>query len=436
MAAVVVCLATAGRAGAGYDEGMQAFADGDYDTAYRELRPLAEKGEPGAQFTLGFMYDYGQGVPQNTQEAIWWYRNAAEQDIAVAQFSLGEIYEGGRGTPQDLAEAYRWYSLAVENLSPGEIRDDVVERRDALAGKLTAEQIAVVAALLSGKRGERQAREARTAETAPGTPGGAQDAALVAAIQGELARLGYELDWRLGSLDRLTRGAIQAFEIESGREITGLASDALLAALRATERPGMPAADEATVAKDADAVQNDLAPEAPGKGRLTAKAAADESETVAAETALAGESAVEVPSGAAGGPLIPLRDESDATHQQDEAQHETTQQAALPESAQDQSATHGSNGVGWDLQFVERQIERLDAITARVDGPSAAVPGWDSLEAWEIETRGLLAARLGREMAEGLTEKRQTLIVGDPYGNFHHTSAAYRGYLSALLSGL
>ena len=442
-----LCLVGGDWAGAGYDEGMDAFAEGDYATAYEELRPLAERGEPGAQFTLGFMYDYGQGVQQNTQEAIWWYRNAAEEGIAVAQFSLGEIYEGGRGTPKDLAEAYRWYSLAAENLSPGEIRDSVIERRDAIAGKLSREQIATVTALLNGAA-RTPSKDSAPREAADAAPS-VGDAALVAAIQGELARLGYELNWQLGSLDKLTRGAIQAFEIESGRAITGQASDALLEALRATERPG-PALQSRVAAKDSGATtRHDAMPgadAAAGKVEAAAAesivAALDEPAAAAGEAPLA-EGTLDWPSGAAGGPLIPLDDQATAARHQETRQ----EQAALPEAAPPHEAvasdaaarepTPGAaGGGGWDLKFIERQIKRLDAITARVDGPSAAMPGWDALEAWEIETRGLLAARLGQDAASGLTMARQTPVVGDPYGNFHHTSAAYRTYLSVLLDEL
>ncbi len=42
---------------AGFDEGQVAFIRGDYATAVREWRPLAEKGNANAQSNLGFMYE-------------------------------------------------------------------------------------------------------------------------------------------------------------------------------------------------------------------------------------------------------------------------------------------------------------------------------------------------------------------------------------------
>ena len=70
---------------ADYDEGFAAFERGDYETAFREWLPLAEAGNATAQYNLGLLYDKGQGVPQDDQEALRWWRKAAEQGLAEAQ---------------------------------------------------------------------------------------------------------------------------------------------------------------------------------------------------------------------------------------------------------------------------------------------------------------------------------------------------------------
>ena len=41
------------------------------------LRSIANAGVAAAQFNLGVMHDFGQGVPKNPQEAARWYRAAA-----------------------------------------------------------------------------------------------------------------------------------------------------------------------------------------------------------------------------------------------------------------------------------------------------------------------------------------------------------------------
>ena len=61
---------------------MSAYGNGDYATALRLYRPLADKGNAEAQYNLGFMYDKGQGVPQEYAVAVKWYRLAADQGNA------------------------------------------------------------------------------------------------------------------------------------------------------------------------------------------------------------------------------------------------------------------------------------------------------------------------------------------------------------------
>ena len=87
------------------------------------------------------MYDDGEGVPQDDAEAVRWYRLAADQGHATAQNNLGIRYSNGRGVPQDYVEAHMWYNLAAAQ-SSGDDRDTHVRNRDAVAERMTTEQIA------------------------------------------------------------------------------------------------------------------------------------------------------------------------------------------------------------------------------------------------------------------------------------------------------
>jgi TPR repeat protein len=60
------------------------------------------------------MYNMGQGVTQNYQEAIKWTRKAAEQGQAEAQFNLGVMYNMGQGVAQNHQEAVKWFRKAAE----------------------------------------------------------------------------------------------------------------------------------------------------------------------------------------------------------------------------------------------------------------------------------------------------------------------------------
>ncbi len=126
---------------AGWDEGVAAAKRGDYATALREWRPLAEQGSADAQFFLGVMYHKGHGVPQDYAEATRWFREAAERDLAASQFLLAAMYGLGHGVPRDYVQAHVWINLAVSNLPPGEGRDKAVKSRDLLAKSMTPAQI-------------------------------------------------------------------------------------------------------------------------------------------------------------------------------------------------------------------------------------------------------------------------------------------------------
>jgi len=135
--------------------GVEAYERGDFATALREWRPLAESGNAIAQAGVGLMFARGQGVARDDREALKWirlsveqehpfgqnilgdmYRNgqgvrqdfataalyyelSAAQEYAPAQYNLGFMYENGSGVRRDLIEAYKWYTLAAEQGHPG-----------------------------------------------------------------------------------------------------------------------------------------------------------------------------------------------------------------------------------------------------------------------------------------------------------------------------
>jgi uncharacterized protein len=132
-------------------DGGVAQAQGDYATALRLWRPLAEQGNAVAQVLLGGLYEDGQGVPQDYAAAAAWYRKGAEQGAAGAQYSLGHMYENGKGVPQDYVQAHKWFNLAAANTTGSDgiplaevkrMQADYAKDRDAVAAKMTPAQIA------------------------------------------------------------------------------------------------------------------------------------------------------------------------------------------------------------------------------------------------------------------------------------------------------
>jgi len=104
-----------GFAWGGFDEGLEAYHYGHYETALREWRSLAEQGDVEAQIRLGYLYFDGRGVKQDYQEGVKWFRKAAEQGNAEAQGKLGIAYQLGKGDLQkDYKEAAKWFRKAAE----------------------------------------------------------------------------------------------------------------------------------------------------------------------------------------------------------------------------------------------------------------------------------------------------------------------------------
>jgi uncharacterized protein len=171
-AGLVLAVGLAGSVAAGpYEDGTAAAERGDYDTAVRLIRPLADQGDSSAQTflgqlfrvvippdnaaaaswyskaaehgdafaqgQLGFLYANGLGVTQDHAAAASWYRKAANQGRANTQASLGLMYVFGLGVPQDYVTAHMWFDLAAARGNRDAVRD-----RDKIAAQMTPEQIA------------------------------------------------------------------------------------------------------------------------------------------------------------------------------------------------------------------------------------------------------------------------------------------------------
>jgi TPR repeat protein len=116
VAALIVAVSFAGSASAGpLEDGQAAYYRGDYVTAFRLLRPFADKGEVEVQFNLGFMYSEGLGVQRDYVAAATLFRKAADQGEATSQFNLGLMYQSGHGVPQDYSEAFKWFRKAARS---------------------------------------------------------------------------------------------------------------------------------------------------------------------------------------------------------------------------------------------------------------------------------------------------------------------------------
>lgn len=69
-------------------QGIYNFKNQDYRAAFIRLMPEAEKGNPDAQYAIGYMYYYGEGVVEDKQKAMKWIKAAAHQGQEDAMTAL------------------------------------------------------------------------------------------------------------------------------------------------------------------------------------------------------------------------------------------------------------------------------------------------------------------------------------------------------------
>jgi len=153
-----------------------ARAGGDIETAFRLVLELAKQGDLRAQSYVGYLYDNGKGVAEDDEQALYWYKTAAErgepsaqgnlcsdyidkgtaadldqavlwcrrsaeQDHEFGQYLLGTLYLYGDGVKQDVVEAYKWFLLSQARSQTDSMRGLATEGLQKAEEYLTEEQI-------------------------------------------------------------------------------------------------------------------------------------------------------------------------------------------------------------------------------------------------------------------------------------------------------
>lgn len=118
------------------------FGVTDDQEALKWFRKAAERGNPDAEATLGLRYELGEGIEQDYAQAAYWFRRAAEHvpnlgGAGQGRNNLGNLYAEGHGVPKDYVQAYMWLSLAGSDQSI-----DYLQREMTPAQMLKAQQLA------------------------------------------------------------------------------------------------------------------------------------------------------------------------------------------------------------------------------------------------------------------------------------------------------
>lgn len=87
----------------------------EFDKAIPILKQAAELGNAESQYNLGYCYQGGIGVAQNSKKAIEWYSKSAEQGWNDSLYSMMMAYGSGHGVQQDFNKAFLFALKCSEN---------------------------------------------------------------------------------------------------------------------------------------------------------------------------------------------------------------------------------------------------------------------------------------------------------------------------------
>lgn len=119
---LILTLLLTGNAIAGaLNDGLAAFQAGRYEQAFELWKPLAESGDPDAQYNIGLLFQNGLGVKKNSRFARQLFMAAAKQGQADAQYNLGLMYYEGNTVFRSNKDAFYWFEkAAAQNHAPAQ----------------------------------------------------------------------------------------------------------------------------------------------------------------------------------------------------------------------------------------------------------------------------------------------------------------------------
>jgi len=96
-----------------YNLGTAYHTNKEFSESLKWTTKSAEAGFVHAQYNLGEMYNFADGVPQNFEKAFKWYYQAALGGLAESQFEVGLFYFRGKGTQKNGNLALQWFRRAA-----------------------------------------------------------------------------------------------------------------------------------------------------------------------------------------------------------------------------------------------------------------------------------------------------------------------------------
>ena len=101
-------------------KGVRCEQKKDHDNAIVWYRIAADNGNSNACLQMGYLYDDGLGVKQDYETALRWYQKVMQctypdpYAVAIAYNNIGYMYQTGRGVKKDLHKAMEFFQLALK----------------------------------------------------------------------------------------------------------------------------------------------------------------------------------------------------------------------------------------------------------------------------------------------------------------------------------
>ncbi len=128
-----------------FEKGVAGERDATLARAWYER--AAERGNVRAMHNLAVLYAEGGPGSPDYGRAVAWFERAAKSGVRDSQYNLAILKARGLGTERDLKASYLWFSVAA-NEGDG----DAGSKRDEVAARLTAEELAAAKASVAAFR--------------------------------------------------------------------------------------------------------------------------------------------------------------------------------------------------------------------------------------------------------------------------------------------
>ena len=200
----------------------------DSEMARQLTERAAANGNRIAMHDLALYYAEGRGgVTADLPTAAKWFEKAAERGVVDSQFNLGVLFESGQGLPKNVNDAFVWYSIAAAQgdqfaKTRVEVLSSTLDQTDLVSAATRAEKFAPVKIDEAANGIFRNVAWAK-----PAKPAGS-DASQVKQVQAMLGDLGYDIGGADGAMGPKTRAAIMSFERSNSLPETGRVNTALI----------------------------------------------------------------------------------------------------------------------------------------------------------------------------------------------------------------